>query len=105
MTLSSPPEPIGYMAELGVERTLWTPGQSRLELTLTEDHLNKGGVAHGGIHMILLDSALGSALVASGCNARVIAMSQHKGIDDALALRGLLVRLACNQMVRFTRMG
>ena len=56
---------IGYMAELGVERTLWTPGASRLELTLTEDHLNKGGVAHGGIHMMLLDSALGSALVAS----------------------------------------
>ena len=56
---------IGYMAELGVERTLWAPGASRLELTLTEDHLNKGGVAHGGIHMMLLDSALGSALVAS----------------------------------------
>ena len=53
------------MADLGVERTLWTPGASRLELTLTEDHLNKGGVAHGGIHMMLLDSALGSALVAS----------------------------------------
>ncbi|MGB1234016.1 MAG: PaaI family thioesterase, partial [Poseidonia sp.] len=65
MTLSSPPEMIGYMAELGVERTLWKPGASRLELTLTEDHLNKGGVAHGGIHMMLLDSALGSALVAS----------------------------------------
>ena len=65
MTLSSPPEQIGYMAELGVERTLWKPGVSRLELTLTENHLNKGGVAHGGIHMILLDSALGSALVAS----------------------------------------
>ena len=45
---------IGYMAELGVERTLWTPGASRLELTLTGDHLNKGGVAHGGIHMMLL---------------------------------------------------
>ena len=56
---------IGYMADLGVERTLWKPGASRLELTLTEDHLNKGGVAHGGIHMMLLDSALGSALVAS----------------------------------------
>ena len=65
MTLSSPPEMIGYMAELGVERTLWKPGTARRELTLTEDHLNKGGVAHGGIHMILLDSALGSALVAS----------------------------------------
>ena len=36
-----------------------------MELTLTEDHLNKGGAAHGGIHMILLDSALGGALVAS----------------------------------------
>ena len=65
MTLSSPPEPIGYVAELGVKRTLWTPGASRLELTLTDDHLNKGGAAHGGIHMILLDSALGGALVAS----------------------------------------
>ena len=58
MTLSSPPEMIGYMAELGVERTLWTPGASRLELTLTEDHLNKGGVAHGGIHMMLLLSLI-----------------------------------------------
>ena len=65
MTFSSPPEHSGFMSELGVERTLWKPGASRLELTLTEDHLNKGGVAHGGIHMVLLDSALGSALVAS----------------------------------------
>ena len=65
MTLSSPPDPSGFMADLGIERTLWKPGQSRLELTLTEAHLNKGGVAHGGIHMVLLDYALGSALVAS----------------------------------------
>ena len=65
MTLSSPPDPSGFIADLGIERTMWKPGQSRLELTLTEDHLNKGGVAHGGIHMVLLDSALGSALVAS----------------------------------------
>ena len=53
------------MADLGIERTVWKPGHSRLELTLTDEHLNKGGVAHGGIHMVLLDSALGSALVAS----------------------------------------
>ncbi|RJU89403.1 MAG: PaaI family thioesterase [Candidatus Poseidoniales archaeon] len=65
MTLSSPSEPTGFVAELGIERTLWTPGASRLELTLSEAHLNKGGVAHGGVHMVMLDSALGSALVAS----------------------------------------
>jgi uncharacterized protein (TIGR00369 family) len=65
MTLSSPPEPTGFVAALGIERTLWTPGASRLELTVTEVHLNKGGVAHGGLHTVLLDSALGSALVAS----------------------------------------
>ncbi|MEC7261290.1 MAG: PaaI family thioesterase, partial [Candidatus Thermoplasmatota archaeon] len=65
MTLSSPPDPSGFMADLGIERTVWKPGHSRLELTLADEHLNKGGVAHGGIHMVLLDSALGSALVAS----------------------------------------
>ena len=65
MTLSSPPDPSGFIADLGIERTVWKPGHSRLELTLTDEHLNKGGVAHGGIHMVLLDSALGSALVAS----------------------------------------
>ena len=42
---------IGYMAELGVERTLWTLVLP-IGITLTEDHLNKGGVAHGGIHMM-----------------------------------------------------
>ena len=51
MTLSSPPEMIGYMAELGVERTLWTPGAARLELTLTDEQLNKGGVALSLIHI------------------------------------------------------
>ena len=56
---------IGYMADWAWSALRWKPGTSRLELTLTEAHLNKGGVAHGGIHMMLLDSALGSALVAS----------------------------------------
>ena len=76
MTLSSPPEPIGYVAELGVERTLWTPGSSRLELTLKEDHLNKGGVAHGGIHMMLLDSALGSCLLYTSPSPRDATLSR-----------------------------
>jgi uncharacterized protein (TIGR00369 family) len=36
-----------------------------LEVTVTADHLNKGGAAHGGLMTVLLDAALGGALVST----------------------------------------
>ncbi len=65
MTLSSAPEPTGMALALGIERTAWSPGHTCLEVTVTPDHLNKGGAAHGGLMTVLLDAALGGALVST----------------------------------------
>jgi uncharacterized protein (TIGR00369 family) len=65
MTLSAAPEPTGMALALGIERTAWSPGHTCLEVTVAPDHLNKGGAAHGGLMMVLLDGALGGALVST----------------------------------------
>ena len=65
MTLSAAPEPTGMALALGIERTAWSPGHTCLEVTVAQDHLNKGGAAHGGLMAVLLDGALGGALVST----------------------------------------
>jgi uncharacterized protein (TIGR00369 family) len=42
---------------IGFEITEFSEGSCVVECTIREDHLNMGGVAHGGIHATLLDSA------------------------------------------------
>ena len=49
--------------KIGFEITEFTPGKCIVELTIREDHLNAGGVAHGGLHATLLDTAMGGTLV------------------------------------------
>ena len=48
---------------LGMVITDFTEGSCVVELTVGEMHLNMGGVAHGGIHATLLDTAMGGTLV------------------------------------------
>ena len=48
---------------IGFEITEFTLGKCIVELTIREDHLNAGGVAHGGLHATLLDTAMGGTLV------------------------------------------
>jgi uncharacterized protein (TIGR00369 family) len=50
---------------LGSRCTLREPGRTRYELEVGPDHLNKRGVAHGGVVASLLDTALGSAVVSA----------------------------------------
>ena len=40
-------------------------GRARYELTVGPDHLNRRGVAHGGVATSLLDAALGTAVVSA----------------------------------------
>ena len=48
---------------LGMVITDFTEGSCVVELTVGEMHLNMGGVAHGGIHATMLDTAMGGTLV------------------------------------------
>ena len=48
---------------LGMEITEFTEGACVVELIVRGKHLNMGGVAHGGVHATLLDTAMGGTLV------------------------------------------
>lgn len=48
---------------IGFEITEFTEGNCIVELPITEEHLNAGGVVHGGLHATMLDTAMGGTLV------------------------------------------
>ena len=54
-----------FHALLGVRRVSHGGGLARYELTVGPQHLNRRGVAHGGVVASLLDSALGTAVVSA----------------------------------------
>ena len=63
--LSKPSELNGISKLLGLELTSFGGGKAIFEVLVNEIHLNKGGVAFGGLHASLLDSAMGAALVST----------------------------------------
>lgn len=50
---------------MGIELETMKNSHCVVYVDVTEEHLNKGGVAHGGLHATLLDTAMGGATVAS----------------------------------------
>ena len=50
---------------IGFEITEFTEGNCVVELPITEEHLNAGGVVHGGLHATMLDTAMGCLLYTS----------------------------------------
>ena len=63
--LSKPTEMNGMSKSLGIEITQFGNGTASFTVVVVERHLNKGGVAFGGLHASLLDSAMGAALVST----------------------------------------
>ncbi|RAH15633.1 MAG: hypothetical protein CMB56_002105 [Methanobacteriota archaeon] len=63
--LSQPSKINGISKSLGIEMKSFGDGVAVFEVTVTEKHLNKGGVAFGGLHASLLDSSMGAALVST----------------------------------------
>lgn len=61
--LSEPAHLTDMAVEIGIERGNWGSGQSSVLLNIESKHCNKGGVAHGGLYTMMLDMALGGALV------------------------------------------
>jgi acyl-CoA thioesterase len=50
------------MEHLGIRVTAAEPGRVAMEVVPTADHLNLGGIVHGGLLSTLMDSATGFAL-------------------------------------------
>ena len=48
---------------MGMEITEFVEGSCVVELTVGQMHLNLGGMAHGGVHATLLDTAMGGTLI------------------------------------------
>ncbi|MDP6869485.1 MAG: PaaI family thioesterase [Candidatus Poseidoniaceae archaeon] len=64
MVTLSKAAPLNKIAvNLGIERLGWGDGKSSLKLGVSKSHCNKAGVAHGGLYTMMLDMALGGALV------------------------------------------
>ncbi len=63
MKMSERPPNDGMWLELGVTNDDFGNGKASLTMSVESRHLNKGGVLHGGIHLMMLDKALGSALI------------------------------------------
>ena len=61
--LSEPAHLTDMAVEIGIERGDWGSGKSSVLLNIESKHCNKGGVAHGGLYTMMLDMALGGALV------------------------------------------
>ena len=60
---SFPPTFPGFGHMVGLRPVSIGNGECTVEVTVLRTHLNAGGVAHGGLHATLLDTALGGALL------------------------------------------
>ena len=88
---------------IGFEITEFTEGNCVVECIVREDHLNMGGVAHGGIHATLLDSAMGGTLVSTLAKEEWCATAQIDisylnavGVGERLIASGKVARRGRN---------
>lgn len=58
---------------MGIQVTSFTFGEVRLDADVTHNLTNVYGIAHGGLAMVLADTAMGGACL--GCNKRVVTLS------------------------------
>ena len=50
---------LGFNADLGFRLVEWADGYAKLELDLTEKHLNRSGILHGGVVATIIDAVGG----------------------------------------------
>ena len=62
---SQPPELSGIAKAMNIGIVDWKQGGVSVEATVTDEHTNKGGVAHGGLSSMMLDMSLGWTLVST----------------------------------------
>lgn len=83
---------------LGLGRFRAGGGRSEVTLEMRPEHLNRRGVAHGGLLSAMLDAALGSAVVSAiraeeWCGtAQLSVQFRHPGTGPVLTGRGRMAR-------------
>ena len=93
----------GVCDSLGVTGKKFGGGVCSVTCEVTNDHLNAGGVAHGGLHSTMLDTALGGALVSlikkeEWCATAQLDISFLNAayVDDVLVAEGKVLRRGRN---------
>ena len=101
--LSMPPELSGISQALGIQRGEWGKGKCTMTVDVQNFHTNKGGVAHGGLYTMMLDSSLGGALVSTlkkdewcATTQLVTSFIDAAKIGDSLTATGRIVRRGRN---------
>lgn len=101
--LSMPPELSGISQALGIRRKEWGKGKCTMTVEVKNFHTNKGGVAHGGLYTMMLDSSLGGALVSTlkkdewcATTQLVTSFIDAAKIGDCLTSSGRIVRRGRN---------
>ena len=97
--LSERPEESGVCKALGIRYGEFGGGKATILCTVTEEHVNKGGVAHGALFTTMLDTALGGALVSTlrietWCATAQLSVSflEAGQVGDELTAHGRVVR-------------
>ena len=50
---------VGFNAHLGFRLAEWRADYARMEVAITDVHLNRSGIVHGGLYATMLDAAAG----------------------------------------------
>jgi len=66
----------GFLNLVGIRDQTAQDGNARLELDVTEEHLNSSGTVHGGVLATLVDAAMGQAVRSRTGDGDVPATSQ-----------------------------
>ncbi len=100
---SSVPRLTELAKAIGFEITEFSVGSCVVECTIEDKHLNMGGVAHGGVHATMLDTAMGGTLVTTLSTEEWCATAQFDisylnsvGIGTRLIATGEVIRRGRN---------
>ncbi|WP_106850246.1 PaaI family thioesterase [Blastococcus sp. Marseille-P5729] len=79
---------MGYRELTGYTVEVVGPGEAVARMTVTDDHLNRGGVMHGGAIATMCDSAMGHAVVSGAGPGKTSATASMNMVYFASAVPG-----------------
>ena len=100
---------VGFNEHLGIRVVEWEEGRCVMELPVTDMHLNRSGVVHGGVHATLVDAVAshgGNYAPSQDVRARSVTVSlslQYIGQARRETLRAVGTRVGGGRRIYFAR--